>query len=191
MGADFSFCFLTTIIDMSFYLGSKILFFLINLIIFAPLIIATVVLLLKKRKKQCITAGFLYLIGGVLIWLIKLIYFIYLLLTNEVEESFKVNYGKYFFIISFLLNVTVVFFRLGATYLTKAMFADVCLLEEYIHEKEHAELIQSLANRNDDDKLCEDDDINEDETHKKNPFITGRGKKGDNEEVEINFESTL
>ena len=188
MGADFSFCFLTTIIDMSFYLGSKILFFLINLIIFAPLIVATVVLLLKKRKKQCITAGFLYLIGGVFIWLVKLIYFIYLLLTNEIEQSFKLDYGKYFFIISFLLNVTVVFFRLGAAYLTKAMFADVCLLEEYIHEKEHAELIQSLANRNDDEDKLYEDETNED---KKNPFITGRGKKGDNEEVEINFESTL
>ena len=81
---------------MSFYLGSKILFFLINLIIFAPLIVATVVLLLKKRKKQCITAGFLYLIGGVFIWLVKLIYFIYLLLTNEIEQSFKLDYGKYF-----------------------------------------------------------------------------------------------
>ena len=176
---------------MSFYLGSKFLFLLINLIIFVPLIVATVILLLKKRKKQCIAAGLIYLIGGVLIWLLKIIYFIYLLLTNEIENSYESVYSDFFYIISFLLNVIVVFFRLGATYLTKAMFTDVCQLEEYIHEKEHAELIQSLANRNDDDKLLEDDEITEDKLYRKNPFKTGRSKKGEDEEEEINFESTL
>lgn len=121
---------------------------------------------------------------------LKIIYFIYLMLSEELDNGYMPSYGETFYLISFLVNLIVVFFRLGATYLIKLMFTDVCLLEEYIHEKEHAELIQSLANKvdDDDDKLCEDEDIIED---MKNPFITGRGKKGENEAEEIHIESTL
>lgn len=190
IGADFTFCLITTIVDASFKLRSQFLYFFINFLIFTPLIATTVVLLLYKRKKQCIAAGFLYIIVGIIIWLYKIIYFIYLMLSEELDNGYMPSYGETFYLISFLVNLIVVFFRLGATYLIKLMFTDVCLLEEYIHEKEHAELIQSLANKvdDDDDKLCEDEDIIED---MKNPFITGRGKKGENEAEEIHIESTL
>ena len=70
------------------------------------------------------------------------------------------------------------------------MYGDVCKLEEYIHEKEHAELIQSLGTYQ--DKLCDDEEITEENLYagRNNPFVKGREKKED-EEVEINFESTL
>ena len=70
------------------------------------------------------------------------------------------------------------------------MYKHVCTLEEYMHEKEHAEFIQSLGQRNtNEDKLVDDEEITEDQLYKKNqnPFITGRKKDEDNEEEEINF----
>ena len=73
------------------------------------------------------------------------------------------------------------------------MFSDVCVLEEYIHEKEHAEFIQSLGTRGDDEKLCEDEEITEEKLYqtKGNPLITGRKKKEENEEEEVQFQTTL
>ena len=193
MGGDFVFCFTSTVIDVSNYLGSKFGNFMFNILIFVPLIAGTIVLLLWKRKKQCIAAGFLYLIGGVLIWLFKIIYFIYLIISEKLDTSYTEIYGSAMYLVSFLINLLVIFFRLASVYLIKLMFPDIENLEEYIHEKEHAELIQSLATKGDDDKLVEDDEITEENLYKKknNPFITGREKKEENEEEEINFETTL
>ena len=193
MGGDFVFCFTSTVIDVSNYLGSKFGNFMFNILIFVPLIAGTIVLLLWKRKKQCIAAGFLYLIGGVLIWLFKIIYFIYLIISEKLDTSYTEIYGSAMYLVSFLINLLVIFFRLASVYLIKLMFPDIENLEEYIHEKEHAELIQSLATKGDDDKLVEDDEITEEILYKKknNPFITGREKKEENEEEEINFETTL
>ena len=193
MGGDFVFCFTSTVIDVSNYLGSKFGNFMFNILIFVPLIAGTIVLLLWKRKKQCIAAGFLYLIGGVLIWLFKIIYFIYLIISEKLDTSYTEIYGSAMYLVSFLINLLVIFFRLASVYLIKVMFPDIENLEEYIHEKEHAELIQSLATKGDDDKLVEDDEITEENLYKKknNPFITGREKKEENEEEEINFETTL
>ena len=193
MGGDFVFCFTSTVIDVSNYLGSKFGNFMFNILIFIPLIAGTIVLLLWKRKNQCIAAGFLYLIGGVLIWLFKIIYFIYLIISEKLDTSYTEIYGSAMYLVSFLINLLVIFFRLASVYLIKLMFPDIENLEEYIHEKEHAELIQSLATKGDDDKLVEDDEITEENLYKKknNPFITGREKKEENEEEEINFETTL
>ena len=195
MGTDFVFCFLTTLIDAINYTGNKFVNFLINFLIFAPLIAGTVFLLLKKRKKFCIAAGFLYLIGGALLWLYKIIFFIYLLLSGKIESNYMPIYGQTIYLISFLISLLVIFFRLATIYLIKLMFPDIEKLEEYIHEKEHAELIQSLGNKTDgdDDKLCNDVEITEENLYnnKKNPFITGREKKEENEEEEINFQTTL
>ena len=46
-----------------------------------------------------------------------------------------------------MINVLTVFFRLGVTYLVKLMYKPVCILEEYIHEKEHAEFLEKLGNK--------------------------------------------
>ena len=194
IGLDFLFCLIVTIIDTSNYKGNKILFFILNFVVFASLIGVTIFLLLKKRKKQVIAAGFLYLIGGVIIWLYKIIYFIYLLVAGKLDDKYVAAYTESIYLVSFLIGLIVIFFRLGTVYLIKLMFPDILKLEEYIHEKEHAELIQSLGNKgNDEDKLVEDDEITEESLYKRknNPFITGREKKEENEEEEINFESTL
>ena len=192
MGADFFFCFIVALIDAKFYTGNKFGNFLLNFLLFAPLNICTIVLLLKKRKKFCIAAGFLYLIGGTLLWLYKIIFFIYLILSEKLDTDYTPIYGDSIYLISFLIGLLVIFFRLAVIYLIKVMFPDIEKLEEYIHEREHAELIQSLGNKiEDDDKLCEDTEITEENLYsKKNPFIEGREKKKENEEEEINFETT-
>ena len=139
-------------------------------------------------------AGFLYLIGGLILWMGKLIYSVIMMIERSSgDTSFEESYGN-IIMVPFMLNVLVVFFRLGCTYFIKIMYKPVCSLEEYIHEKEHAEFIQSLAQKNNkDEKLIEDEEITEDQLFNKNnnPFITGREKKEDNEDEEINFETNL
>ena len=193
MGGDGFFGLITTIIDASNYNGNKFINFIINFLIFAPLIGITLFLLLKKRKKYVIGAGFLYLIGGVLLWLYKIIFFIYLILSDKMHTDYKKTYEDSIYLVSFLINLLVIFFRLAAVYMIKSIFPDIEKLEEYIHEREHAELIQSLGIKGPDDILCDDEEIKEENLYKKkkNPFITGREKKEETEEEEINFESTL
>ena len=193
MGGDGFFGLITTIIDASNYNGNKFINFIINFLIFAPLIGITLFLLLKKRKKYVIGAGFLYLIGGVLLWLYKIIFFIYLILSDKMHTDYKKTYEDSIYLVSFLINLLVIFFRLAAVYMIKSIFPDIEKLEEYIHEREHAELIQSLGTKGPDDILCDDEEIKEENINKKkkNPFITGREKKEETEEEEINFESTL
>ena len=144
-----------------------------------------------KRKKLCMIAGFLYLIGGLLIWMGKLIYSIFIIISkNKGDNKFEDSYDGIFLVV-FMINILTVFFRLGATYLVKLMYKPVCTLEEYIHEKEHAEFIQSLAQKKtNEDKLIDDEEVTEDQLYNKNqnPFITGRKKEEDNEDEEINFE---
>ena len=192
MGIDFILCLITTILD-SAYSNTAFSDFIINFLLFFPMQVAIVILLYLKRKKYCIAAGFLYLIGGIIIWLYKMIFFIYLLLTEKLETDYDIEYGDSIFIISFLMNLLTIFIRLGVCYLIKNMFSDACVLEEYIHEKEHAEFIQSLGTRAE-EKLCEDDEITEDKLYaqnQNNPFITGRKKGDEKEEEEVNFQTTL
>jgi hypothetical protein len=194
MLGDFLLSFSSNLIDTKFYMGNKFVNFCINLSVYAPLIIATIVLLVIKRKKPCVIAGFLYLIGGIIIWMYKIVYLIYLIISEELETDYETPYSEYFYLISFLLNLVTIFFRLMACYLVKKLFSDVCKLEDYIHEREHAEFIQSLGTQNAfDPKLYEDEEITEEKLYEqsKNPFITGREKKEDNEEEEIVIESTL
>ena len=139
-------------------------------------------------------AGFLYLIGGIVFWIGKIIYFIILIISiNKGDSSFEDTY-KNIYLIVFMMNILTVFFRLGVTCLVKLMYKPVCTLEEYIHEKEHAEFVQSLGQKNaSDDKLVDDVEVTEEQLYQKNqnPFITGRKKQEDNEDEEINFDSTL
>ena len=192
--ADFIFCFTTTIIDTKYYNRNKFSKFLINFMIYSPLIVATVILLLKKRKKQCIIGGFLYLIGGSIVWLYKIIFLIYIIITEDLENDYEEIYAEIIYLVCFLINLITIFFRLLSCYLIKQMFSDVCKLEDYIQEKEHAEFVQSLGVQGGiDGKLCEDDEITEEKLYeqKNNPFITGREKKEENEEEEICFQTTL
>ena len=78
MGGDFVFSFLTTIIDAKYYIGSKAANFFINLLLFLPILITVLILLIKKKKRHCIAGGFIYFFGGILIWIEKFVYFIYL-----------------------------------------------------------------------------------------------------------------
>ena len=192
MGGDFFFCFLTTIIDAANYKGSKFGNFIINFLLFAPVIITSIYLLLKKRKKQFIAAGFTYLIGGSLLWVYKMIFFVYLIVSDAIEEDYSKAYNDSVYLLSFLINLLVIFVRLAGVYLIRQLIPEIEKLEEYIHEREHAELVQSLGNKGN-EKLCEDEEITEENLYKrnKNPFITGREKKEENEEEEINLESTL
>ena len=97
-------------------------------------------------------AGFLYLIGGLILWMGKLIYSVIMMIERSSgDTSFEESYGN-IIMVPFMLNVLVVFFRLGCTYFIKIMYKPVCSLEEYIHEKEHAEFIQSLAQKNNKDE---------------------------------------
>ena len=192
MGIDFILCFITTILD-SAYSNTSFSDFIINFLIFFPMQVSVVILLYLKRKKYCIAGGFLYLIGGIIVWLYKMIFFIYLLLSEKLETDYEIAYSESIFIVSFLMNLLTIFIRLGVCYLIKNMFSDVCVLEEYIHEKEHAEFIQSLGTRTE-EKLCEDDEITEDKLYaqnQNNPFITGRKKGDEKEEEEVNFQTTL
>ena len=192
MGIDFFLCFITAILD-SAYSNTSFSDFIINFLIFFPMHVSVVILLYLKRKKYCIAGGFLYLIGGIIVWLYKMIFFIYLLLSEKLETDYEIAYSESIFIVSFLMNLLTIFIRLGVCYLIKNMFSDVCVLEEYIHEKEHAEFIQSLGTKAE-EKLCEDDEITEDKLYaqnQNNPFITGRKKGDEKEEEEVNFQTTL
>jgi hypothetical protein len=192
MGIDFILCFIATILD-SAYSNTSFSDFIINFLIFFPMHVSVVILLYLKRKKYCIAGGFLYLIGGIIVWLYKMIFFIYLLLSEKLETDYEIAYSESIFIVSFLMNLLTIFIRLGVCYLIKNMFSDVCVLEEYIHEKEHAEFIQSLGTKAE-EKLCEDDEITEDKLYaqnQNNPFITGRKKGDEKEEEEVNFQTTL
>ena len=192
IGGDFIFCFISTIIDVKYYTGSKVLIFFINLLCFIPLQISVIILLLMKRKKQCVIGGLLYLIGGILVWLSRLFYFVYLILSNDLNVKYGENYSTAIFLISFVINMFCVFFRMGASYIVKKMYADVCTLEEFLHEKEQADFLQSLGTKGEnDERLCEDEEINVKDLTSKNPFISGRKKKDEDEEEEICFQSTL
>ena len=196
MGGDFLFCFITTIIEARYYIDNKAGNFFLNLFIFAPLLICVVVLLLIKRKKQCIAAGLIYLIGGLLIWIYKLIYFICLVLSEDLQKKYVEIYTDSIYMVCFIINLLAIFFRVGSCYMIKNMYTDVCSLEEFIHEKEHAAFLQSLGTYNGgEDRNNDDEEINEDKLYtnnNNNPFITGRRKKDeDNEEEEICFQSTL
>ena len=192
-GCDFVFCLIATIIDVVYFNGNKFGYFIIHFLVFGSIIISTDILLLLKRRKLCMIAGFLYLIGGSAFWLGKLIFFIIMLiLSRKDDKSFEDSYENIQWIV-FIMNILTIFLRLGSAYIIKLMYKPVCSLESYFHEKEHAEFVQSLGKRNpNEDKLVEDDEITEDQLYPKNqnPFIKGREKKEDNEDEEINFDST-
>ena len=178
MGGDFFVCFISIIIDAANYNGSKFGNFILNLFFIAPIIGISIYLLLKKRKKQFLIAGFLYLIGGGLLWVYKMVFFVYLIVSDTMEKDYSTIYNDSMYLLSFLINLLVIFDRLAVVYLIRGMFPDIEKLEVFIHEREHAELVQSLGVKRD-ERLCEDEEITEENLYnrKNNPFFTGREKK--------------
>ena len=190
IGGDFLFCFITTILDVKEYKENKAGIFFLNFFIFVPLLVSVIILLLMKRKKQCIAAGIIYAVGGLLIWFYKLIYFILLLVSEDLQDKYEDSYTDSTYLICFFINLLAIFFRVGACYMIKKIYNDISSLEDLLHEKEHAAFLQSLGTQNGGD----DEEITEEALYKndKNPFLTGRKKKDEeNEEEEINFQTTL
>ena len=175
-----------------YYKKNKFLYFLLNFLAFGGITISTFVLLFLKRKKLCIVAGLLYLIGGSLFWIGKLVYSVIIMIEkSDGEIDFEDKYGKNIYLIVFILNMITVFFRFGSVYLIKQIYKPICTLEEYLREKEHADFVQSLGQGNSkEDKLVNDEGSTEDQLYEKdkNPFITGRNKKEENEDEEIKLD---
>ena len=60
------------------------------------------------------------------------------------------------------------------------MYADLCVYEEFLREKEQVYFLQILgAKGENDERICEDEEITVENLgqNNKNPFITGRKKK--------------
>lgn len=192
MLADFFFSLTTTIMDTQYYNGNKLPKFILSIIIYTPLIIVTAILIWIKRKKPFVAGGFLYLVLGTIAWLYKIINVIYLIISGNLETDYGKQYSDFLYLICFLINLITIFFRLFSCYLMKKLFSDILKLEEYRHEKAHAEFLQSLATNIDVTKLCEDEEITEEQLYARqnNPFVGGR-EKNENEEEEICFQTTL
>ena len=159
-----------------------------------PLQIAVILLLIKQRKKKHIIGGYLYLIGGSTVWLGKIIYFIVIIISDKIEDDYEKKYADSVYLISFLINLLIIFARVGACYIVKNSYPLVCKVEEFSHEKEQAEFLQSLGTKGEgDQRLAEDEEITEEILYKKskNPFLHGREKKEDNEEEEVCFQTAL
>ena len=194
IGGDFLFCFIATIIDVKYYTGTKALNFFINFFSFMPLQIAVILLLIKQRKKKHIIGGYLYLIGGSILWLAKVIYFIVIIISDKIEDDYEKKYADSVYLISFLINLLIIFARVGACYIVRNAYPLVCKVEEFSHEKEQAEFLQSLGTKGEGDaRIAEDEEITEDTLYKKskNPFLHGRAKKDDNEEEEVCLQTAL
>ena len=193
MGGDFFLFLISEIIERSYYIGPHGYLIAINLIFLLILIGTTGYLIYVKRVKPCVVGGFLYFILGLLLWLYKLVYYCAFLFSDTVSQYYEKDFDENsIYFVCFLINLITIFLRIGACYLIKKNFNEVKLLEVYIHEKEHAEFIQSLGTQ-DGDKLYEDEEVNEDKLYaqnKNNPFVTGRPKKDEDEE-EICFQTTL
>ena len=192
LGGDFFLFIISEIIETSHYNGPNRYILAINLTIVISLIASVSYLIYTKRVKTYVVGGFLYLILGISMWLYKLTYYCIFIFSDSMEKSFDTNFGESLYFICFLINLFVVFMRIGACCLIKKNFNDVKLLEVYNHEKDHAQFIQSLGTQ-DADRLCDDEEITEDKLYsqnKNNPFVTGRQRK-DDEEEEICFQTTL
>ena len=134
-------------------------FFFKHFLLFVPLLIIVIILLLKKRKKQCIAWGYTYLIGGIFIWATKLLYFLYLVLSDSLDEDYKKTYSNSIYLVTFMVNLLVIFFRVGACHISKGMYPYFLKLEEFEYKKEQAEFIQSLGTKGENEsRLCDDEE---------------------------------
>ena len=152
-GIDVFFSIFCAIVDTVFYLFGFFPKMFLEFFFIAVIAISVSVLLLLRRKIYCTIGGFIYLIGGGIAWLTKIIYICYLVFGGNVKDSFEENYAKqYWHFIVFLFQLGVIADRLYTCYLIKIMYRSLGYYESYRREKEHAEFLEKLGNKMDDDK---------------------------------------
>jgi hypothetical protein len=157
-GGDFLLCIFCAIVDSIFYLHGFIPKMFLEFFFIILIAIEVTVLLLLKRKTFCIIAGFSYLIGGGAGWLTKIIYICYLIFGKKVKESFDERYSKqYWSFIVFIVQIGVIGVRLYTCYMIKNIYRSLGYYESYRREKEHAEFLEKLGNKIDEDKNKEGD----------------------------------
>lgn len=198
MGGDFLLYILGQVIEAIYYTGSSGLKISIELSVFLSLICSVVILLLLKRAKQCVVGGFIYLILGILLWLFKLVYICYMIFTDLIYDYFEENYSeKNIYFIVFLLDLFTIFLRIPACYFVKKLYYDVCKLEEYIHEKEHAQFLESLGSSIGGEGLLNEEEITEEQLYQRKTKFDARGNPIKNKdeieenEEEIRFQTIL
>ena len=134
--------------------------------------ISVTILLLLRRKVLCIIGGFSYLIGGCMGWLYKIIFICYIIFGSKVNKFFDKLYSEqYWHIILFVVQIGIIGVRLYTCYLIKMMYKSLGFYESYRREKEHAEFLEKLGNKMDEDKNNGNDN-----------------KDGDNNVCEIKFD---
>ena len=152
-GGDVFFCIFCAIVDTVFYLHGFFPKMFLEFFFIVLIAVVVTVFLLLKRKLYCIIAGFTYLIGGGIAWLTKMIYICYLVFGGKVKESFDERYAtQYWHFIIFLIQIGLICVRLYASYLIKVIYKSFGFYEKYRREKEHAEFLEKLGNKMDEDK---------------------------------------
>ena len=162
-GVDIFFCFFCAAIDTIFYLYDFIPKLFLEFFFISLIAIEVTVLLLLRRKVYCIIAGFSYIIVGGAGWLTKMIYICYLVFGGKVRESFDERYAtQYWHFIIFLVQIGIIGDRLYTCYLIKNIYKSLEYFEKYRREKEHAEFLEKLGNKIDEDKTGDNKDGNND-----------------------------
>ena len=152
-GIDVFFSLFCAIVDTVFYLFDFFPKMFLEFFFIGIISISVTVMLLLRRKIYCTIGGFIYLIGGGIAWLTKIIYICYLVFGGYVKDSFEENYAKqYWHFIVFLVQIGVIADRLYTCYLIKIMYRSLGYYESYRREKEHAEFLEKLGNKMDEDK---------------------------------------
>jgi hypothetical protein len=156
-GVDVFFSIFCGVVDSVFYLHGFFPKMFLEFFFIGLIAILVTVFLLLRRKLYCMIAGFTYLIGGGIAWLTKMIYLCYLVFGGKVNDSFDKRYSsQYWTFIVFFFQIGLLVDRLYTSYLIKILFKSIGFYESYIREKEHAEFLEKLGNKIDDDKAGND-----------------------------------
>ena len=158
---DVFFCLFCAIIDTIFYLHGFFPKMFLEFFFITLIAVLVTVFLLLRRKVYCIIAGFSYSIGGGIGWLTKIIYICYLVFGGKVKESFDKRYSsQYWNFIIFIVQIGLIGVRIYTCYLIKVMYKSLGYFEKYSREKEHAEFLEKLGNKMDEDKNGDKDGNN-------------------------------
>ena len=152
-GIDVFFCFFSAAVDTIFYIYDFVPKMFLEFFFISIITISVTILLLLRRKVLCIIGGFSYLIGGCMGWLYKIIFICYIIFGSKVNKFFDKLYSEqYWHIILFVVQIGIIGVRLYTCYLIKMMYKSLGFYESYRREKEHAEFLEKLGNKMDEDK---------------------------------------
>jgi len=152
-GIDVFFCFFSAAVDTIFYIYDFVPKMFLEFFFISIITISVTILLLLRRKVLCIIGGFSYLIGGCMGWLYKIIFICYIIFGSKVNKFFDKLYSEqYWHIILFVVQIGIIVVRLYTCYLIKMMYKSLGFYESYRREKEHAEFLEKLGNKMDEDK---------------------------------------